>query len=145
MNEVQALDVLKELRPQVDGCLSFVGLQDSRAYMRIERENCPDKWAAVYTPGQGYFSVQTEGNLTYDYVDDDASDEEVRETLTMLTAVAVNYVLGRAEEVRSPRFGVPSLRIRTEDEPVTLKLPGLGALSYIFRRFRRRNGAAPRS
>lgn len=111
MKAEDAQAVLEGLRPRLPECRAFVGMQDSRAYMRVEDREEPDRWAAVYTPGQGYFSLQTETMLTWDYVDDDASDEEVHAALSRLVSLAVLYVLGEGEEMRSRRLGFPSLRL----------------------------------
>jgi hypothetical protein len=105
--------------------------------MRVEDRDDSDRWAAVYTPGQGYFSVQTETMLTWDYVDDDASDEEVHAALSRLVSLAVSYVLGQGEEMRSRRLGLPSLRLHDDEGTVTLKLPMQEGLSFVLRRFRR--------
>lgn len=137
MKAEDAQAVLEGLRPRLSECVAFVGMQDSRAYMRVEDRDDSDRWAAVYTPGQGYFSVQTETTLTWDYVDDDASDEEVHAALSRLVSLAVSYVLGEGEEMRSRRLGFPSLRLHDDEGTVTLKLPMEAGLAFILRRFRR--------
>lgn len=107
------------------------------AVLHLKSEPSSDRWAAVVTPGARWYTVQTDGGFSYDWVDEDATDDEVREILRRLIRIGCAHLRGESEVVLSRRLKIPSLIVHTDDEDVWINLSIDRTFAAIFKRGRR--------
>ncbi|GAA1927877.1 hypothetical protein GCM10009775_19930 [Microbacterium aoyamense] len=130
MSVDEALAVLESLRPERKGLRSVVEERNGLAGMVLEHHEGAERWAAVSTPGTGWFTLQLDGGFMYDIVDEDASSEEIREILQHLIAIGQAYLEGKSELTTSRFLKAPTRIVQLGDQRIRIHL----SLDKLWRR-----------
>lgn len=133
MREQEALEVLESLKPDVPDVLVTTGVKGTRAFLLLKNTHATQRWAVIYTPGDRYFSVDTNTPYSRDYVDEGVPDDEVRDILERFTRIGVAYVRGAGEVVRVGFFKTPVLVVQVGDKREELRLSVFGTIASIFK------------
>jgi hypothetical protein len=114
----KARQLLDKLRPNHAGIESEVGLRNQQAYLRIHDSANPDRWAAVYTSGWTYSTVEVdgeavgvEGRFSLDYFHEGVPDFEVEARLRDYVDLGIEYLLSGGTVVRSQWLRIPRILV----------------------------------
>lgn len=69
-----------------------VGRRRGAAYLRISDETEPERWAVVWTPGDGWISIDVNGGFSLDHFDEDIEDDDLRAILSRYVEIGVAYL-----------------------------------------------------
>lgn len=70
MRTSEALAVLASMRPEVDNIEIELGQRGNTAYLQVSSRKDPTRWAAVWTPGDAWFSLDVDGDFSYNYFEE---------------------------------------------------------------------------
>ena len=127
--------LLETLRPKADRIHSEVGIRDGVAFLRLELEGSPAREVAITTPGARWYSLQTEGGFSLDWVDEDGYLSDNTGTLERYVEIALAYLEGKSEIKRSRFLHLPILVIHVGDESIEINQSIDTLLPSLFRRF----------
>ncbi|MFK3676208.1 hypothetical protein ACI2IP_00670 [Microbacterium sp. NPDC090218] len=130
---LEALRLLESRAGDLENLHVETGVRDGAAYLRIASN---ERWSVVYTPGDRWFSVETDQGFSANHFEEDVSVSDVIEILDHQIAIACSYVGGEYEMAKSRFLGVPEIVIRIGETTTVLTLSPLGAVRRIRHRER---------
>lgn len=117
----------------------------------MHRTSAPERWVVVHTSGVTYTSVEFEGDwlgapgrFSLDQFHEDHTDDEVERYLRSYRDIALAYLDGSPEVVRSGRFGSPAVMLETTEGPVAFRRSVAADVGSLLRFRGRGGGARPR-
>lgn len=133
MNTQEALEVLTQLRDQVSpGLDTELGTRRDAAYLKVANKTDPHDFAVVWTPGDRWFSLDVAGGFSLIYIEEETPDDEVRERLESYLSIGLRYLSGDRQNVRSKLLRIPSVRVGSGDNAVTLTLSLVDEVRHLF-------------
>ncbi len=93
---------------------------DGVAVIVLDNADSPGMETAIATRGDSWYSLQFPGGFMYDWVDEDASDDEVREILERYMRIAHAFLQGRSEITLSRHLRLPILTVHLDDGDVEI-------------------------
>lgn len=138
METNSTLSLMQQVLRSRAGLESESGVRDGYAFAKVWLRNEPETFAAVWTPGDRWFSLSVEGGFSHDEFDEGSSDVEVESTVRRLFEAAFAYLDGDYNLVRSRLLRLPRIVVSTRQGPIELSL----SLSQLFRRILHRDHVA---
>lgn len=133
MNKVKAQESLRLLGRSFPEDAVEVGIRKDCAYLKIDGD---ERWSVAWTPGDRWFSVDTDAGYSLNYFDEGAPDREVLGILRFHVDVAAAYVRGDYVTKCSRILRVPELHIIVEGGSAVLTMSLCASLRYALRRAR---------
>lgn len=125
--------ILRSLRPSHDGVDIDLGTRDGAAFLHLTQPARPERWAVVWTPGDGWFALDVDGGFSLNHVEEETPDDEVRRLLEQYVKIGLTYVLGSSVPTSPGRFKARVLRVTTDDGDFDLRLNVGAALKDALR------------
>lgn len=130
----EVLTVLNEGRPDIIGVSTEIGQRRGAAYIRLVSEDAAERWAAVSTPGDRWFSIEVDSGFSLDYFEEEAPDDEVRRLVECFIKLAIDYIVRLPSPVKQGMFGLPVIKLFGPEGEALLRRSLLGGLSSIIGR-----------
>jgi len=132
----ETLEFLRGLGSDADGLVVESGERDDEAWLKLVDPARQGRWAVVSTPGDRWFSVETDTGHSLDRFEEDASPDQVRSTLSHFVEVARTYVESETVPVASGWLGITVLSLATSQGEVSLRRSVSAEVRRLLRRGR---------
>ncbi len=136
MRTVDALSMLKSLRPDSADIEAEFGTRRDAAYLRIQSRDEPGRWAVISTPGDRWFSLEVDGQFSLDHFEEDTPDDEALRVLNEYLRLAIEYLHGGGTAKRIGWFRASALALPSNGDEVILRRSAVSELRNLVR-FRR--------
>ncbi|WP_191282720.1 hypothetical protein [Pseudolysinimonas yzui] len=113
-----------------------LGTRRDAAYLKVANKADPPDFAVVWTPGDRWFSLDVAGGFSLVYIEEETPGDEVRERLDSYLSIGLRYLSGDRENVRSKLLRIPSVRVGSGGNAVTLRLSLVDEVRHLFGRRR---------
>jgi len=138
MRTDEAIELLRSIIPAKLDSFSTVGRRGDVAYLRIEGNSEPLRWAVVSSPGDRWFALDVDGGFSLNSFEEDTPDDEARRILAEYVDVAVAYLTNGGTMVKSGWLRSVILTVSAPDGSVVLRRSLARELGSIFRHSGRR-------
>jgi hypothetical protein len=111
------------------------GIRDDVSVLRISKDRSSDgRWIVISTPGDRWFSVQTDGGFALNHFEEDTPDDFVADLLGRYVAIGIAYLNGGSYVSRPGRLGLRVLHVEVDGEAYELRRYIVSEIKSFFRR-----------
>lgn len=129
MNKIKVQEALSILGQNISGGAVEVGIRDDCAFLKIESAS---RWSVIWTPGDRWFSVDTDLGYSLNYFDEGLSDSDAVDVLRFHVGVGAAYVQGAWSSKKSKILRVPELHIKVDGQVAILTMSLAAAVRYAL-------------
>jgi hypothetical protein len=113
---------------------SELGVDGDVSFLRLSNDAPDGRWAVINSPGDRWFSVDTDGGFSFIHVEEDSADDFVADLLEEYVAIGVAYLSGQSNVVRRGRFHVEVLVVNVDGKAYELQRSVVANIKAFFRR-----------
>lgn len=133
MNIDDVESFLRSAREALPGIATEMGRKRTAAYLKLFDESEPGRWAVVWTPGDGWVSLDLDGGFSLDHYEEEIEDDDLKAVISGYIEVAVAYLNATSRENLPIGRRFPVLTVTTPDGTIELRRSLVQNLQEMFK------------